>query len=122
MGVSAYIRKYINSHTAGNPLRKENDMDNIVFVLMWLYGLIITASISYLSFQAAESWFLRHVKFHVVFGITALVTQLAGLTLFSYWAITLSSTLDAMLYTALFHILSAAFIWVIKRCLHICSL
>ena len=97
-------------------------MDNVVFVLMWLYGLIITASISYLSFQAAESWFLRHVKFHVVFGITALVAQLAGLTLFSYWAITLSSTLDAMLYTALFHILSAAFIWVIKRCLHICSL
>lgn len=119
MGVSAYIRKYINSRTAGVPLRKESDMDSLVFVLMWVYGLIITASVSYLSFHVMESWVLRHVKHYVIFGVTALVGQLAGLTLFSYWATTLPNTLDAMCYTALFHIFSAGSIWTIKRCMHL---
>lgn len=97
-------------------------MDILVFVLMWACGLIVTASISYLSFQVVESWFLRHVKFHVIYGITALTIQLAGLTLFSYWATTLPNTLDAMCYTALFHIFSAGITWGVKRCMHLCNL
>lgn len=97
-------------------------MNDMVFMVMWLYGLIITTSISYISFHVIESWFMRHIKFHVTFGLISLTLLLAGITVFSYWMSTLSNVIDATLCTALFHVGSASVVWVFKHCLHICDL
>lgn len=97
-------------------------MNDIVFMVMWIYGLIITSSVSYISFHVIESWFMRHIKFHVIFGLTSLALLLAGITMFSYWMSSLTNVVDATLYTALFHIGTAGTMWLLKHCMHICDL
>lgn len=97
-------------------------MNGAVFLLTWLYGLIIMASISYMSFHVMEAWVLRHVKPCLLFGLSTLIVELIGLTLFAVCATKLSSTVDAMGYAAAYFAISAVSLWVMCRFIKVCEL
>jgi hypothetical protein len=94
-------------------------MDSVVFLLTWVYGLVIMACISYLSFHVMECWAMRHIKKCAMFGLLATAVEAVGLTLFAYCTTTLSHMLTALGATTLYFTTGVVVVWVVKHVFHV---
>ncbi len=69
-----------------------------LFIVIWVYGLLIAGSISYLSYVIFESWWFRDESFlHKCFGVFALVQLFFQISFTAYLGVTLTLTVVSMM-------------------------
>lgn len=85
-------------------------MNTIVFLATWIYGVIIVVSVGFLTYVSLEAWKNRPRGRFPWFCLSVFALLVASVTMGAFMVTTSTHVVNALMYTAGFHLLLDAIV------------